>query len=69
VGWTIVASTLGAMVTCQLFDQPAGALKFEVASIKPSAPNSWGLMLLPVPLSSGERRVSNIHVRDLVRLA
>jgi bla regulator protein blaR1 len=69
VRWTIVASALGAIVTCQLFGQSAAALKFEVASFKPSAPNSGGLMLLPMPLGSGELRVSNITVRDLVMSA
>jgi bla regulator protein BlaR1 len=69
VRWTIAASALGAMVTCQLFGQPAGALKFEVASIKPSAPNSGGLVPLPSSLRSGELRVSNITVRNLVTSA
>ena len=67
--WIIVAIALAALVTCQLFSQPAGALRFEVASIKPSAPNSGGLTLLPMPLRSGELRVSNITVRDLVMSA
>jgi bla regulator protein blaR1 len=47
----------------------AQGLKFEVASIKPSAPGAPGLMLTPMPLSSGEMRVSNITVKNLIMSA
>jgi uncharacterized protein (TIGR03435 family) len=63
----LVIATLGAVAAYPFFAQTsAGSLTFEVASIKPSAPGANTLVLPPVSLSSGELRVSNVTVKNLV---
>lgn len=61
-------AALGAIVACGLFGQGAPApLTFEVASIKPSAPDARGTMLQIQP--GGGLRVTNATLRMLITQA
>jgi bla regulator protein BlaR1 len=65
---TILAATLGMLTAGGLFAQSAAApLKFEVASIKPSAPDARGTSLLLQPPNGV--RVTNAPLRMLITFA
>ena len=49
--------------------QPQGALSFEVASIKPSAPQPIGMIRIGVSTDGGMARYTGVSLRDLIRSA
>jgi uncharacterized protein (TIGR03435 family) len=58
-GWLLIAGVM--------FGQPAKPLTFEVASVKPSPPDSQGMFVRPMP--DGALRVTGASLRNLISLA
>ena len=68
---TWLLRTALALFSCSvMFAQAApGSLSFEVASIKPSAPQPMGMIRIGVTADAGMARYNNVSLRDLIRSA
>ncbi len=65
----IACITFVLLASVGLLAQQQGALSFEVASIKPSAPQPMGMMRMNMSTDGGMARYTGVPLRDLIRTA